>query len=92
MSTIGTRTGQPVKRRGYHRQGVRELLYLERQPWALELDRRNAPTYELAGKSTVDEPQPLLSEMLPLRFRMVSGKDRPAIEVAPPALAASQMC
>lgn len=69
------------KRPFYAGIGVRELLIVDRDPWALELYRLEEGDLALAGRSTVEEPEPLTSVVLPLEFHLVSGPDRPRIEV-----------
>ena len=68
------------KRPFYAKIGVRELLVVDRDPWALELYRLEEGDLPLAGRSTVEEPEPLTSVMLPLEFHLASGPDRPRIE------------
>ena len=63
--------------------GTRELLLVDRKPWALELDRLEAGVLRLVGKSTLEGPQILTSAVLPLRFRLVEGEARPRIRVEP---------
>ncbi len=62
--------------------GVRELLLVDRLPWALELYRLAGGALVLVGTSTVDGPAILASEVLPLTFRLVAGEPRPRVEVA----------
>lgn len=69
------------KRPFYARIGVRELLLIDRAPWALELYRLDQDELKPAGRSTPEQPDLLLSTVLPLVFRLVRGKDRPGIEV-----------
>jgi Uma2 family endonuclease len=69
------------KRPFYARIGVRELLIVDRGPWALELYRLEEGALALAGRSTVAEPEPLASLVLPLDFRLVAGASRPRIEL-----------
>ncbi len=61
--------------------GVRELLVLDRQPWSLELYRAGDGVLLPVGRSSVEEPVELVSEVLPLGFRLVAGEGRPRIEV-----------
>lgn len=61
---------------------VRELLFLARRPWALELYRRNGQSWDPIGKSTVNEPATLTSDVLPMTLRLLPGEPRPQIEVA----------
>jgi Uma2 family endonuclease len=65
----------------YSRLGVRELLVVDRDPWALELYRSRDGGLELVGRSTVDQPAPLASEVLPLSFCLQPDGGRPLIEV-----------
>jgi Uma2 family endonuclease len=69
------------KRPFYAKIGVRELLIVDRDPWALELYRLEEGDLALAGRSSLDEPERLASVVLPLEFRLVPGPDRPRIEV-----------
>lgn len=65
----------------YSRIGVRELLIVDRQPWTLEQYRQQGGRLELAGRSTLARSECLSSDVVPLRFRLVSGSNRPRIEV-----------
>ncbi len=65
----------------YAKIGTRELLIVDRYPWALELYVLKGTQLELAGRSTVDDSQTLQSTVLPLAFRLVAGDARPMIEV-----------
>ena len=69
------------KRPFYARIGVRELLIVDRDPWAIELYRLEEGDLALAGRSGLDEPELLASAVLPLELRLVAGADRPQIEV-----------
>jgi Uma2 family endonuclease len=60
---------------------VRELLIIDRTPWALELYRLEAEELQSVGRSTVEAPLQLQSTVLPLNFRLVPGDARPVIEV-----------
>ncbi|MBI3862807.1 MAG: Uma2 family endonuclease [Planctomycetia bacterium] len=66
----------------YARVGVRELLIVDRDPWALEMYRLEAGELRMSGKSTVDSAVQLQSEVLPLNFRLVRGDARPQIEIS----------
>jgi Uma2 family endonuclease len=70
------------KRPFYAKIGVRELLIVDRDPWALELYRLDGGELGLIGRSTVEQPESLTSVVLPLAFRLVPGTDRPAIELS----------
>ena len=64
----------------YAKVNTRELLIVDRYPWALELDHLNeGGTYDLVGRSTLDDPQILVSQVLPLSFQLQPGAKRPAI-------------
>ena len=65
----------------YSRLGVREVLIVNRQAWALELYRQQAGGLELVGKSEPERSDVLASGVLPLRFRLLPGQPRPKIEV-----------
>lgn len=66
----------------YHKVGVRELLLVDRRPWQLELYARGAAGFDLAGRSTPDEPAALASAVLPVTFRLRPGEPRPRVETA----------
>ncbi len=66
----------------YAKVGVRELLLVDRKPWALELYRLRDGQFVLVGKSDLDHPDVLASEVVPLTFRLVAGDLRPRIEIA----------
>jgi Uma2 family endonuclease len=66
----------------YAKVGVRELLLVDRFPWALELYRLEAGLINLVGSSDPVQSQILTSEILPLTFRLIPGEPRPRIEVA----------
>ncbi|HMB03060.1 MAG TPA: Uma2 family endonuclease, partial [Isosphaeraceae bacterium] len=66
----------------YARTGVRELLLIDRDPWALGLYRLRKTKLALAGKSTPEHPEALTGAVVPLSFRLVPGDTRPRIEVA----------
>ena len=60
---------------------VRELLLVDRHPWALELHVLNESAYTLLGTSTLGTPALLRSSVLPLSFRLIPGPLRPQIEI-----------
>ena len=67
---------------GFHAgSGTRELLLIDRNPWVLELYRREDDELRSVGKSNLDVPTPLESSVLPLSFRLVEGRRRPRIMV-----------
>lgn len=64
----------------YAKVGTRELLIVDRKPWALELYRLEGEALTRVGKSTPTKRDWLTSEVVPLKFRLVAGKSRPEIE------------
>jgi Uma2 family endonuclease len=60
---------------------VREVLLIDRFPWKLELHRRLDGQFVLVGTSTLADPEPLPSEVLPLSLRLVPDEPRPTVEV-----------
>jgi Uma2 family endonuclease len=65
----------------YAKVNTRELLLLDRDPWALELYRLNNGKLELVGISTPESPQTLTSAVLPLTLRLVPGENRLTVEL-----------
>ena len=65
----------------YGQIGVRELLLVDRDPWALELYRLHEGELKLAGQSRLDQADVLRSTVLPLTFCLIPGDTRPKIEV-----------
>ena len=65
----------------YASVATRELLIVDRYPWALELYRLQGGELRLVGRSTVERPEILASEVLPLSWRLIAGQRRPQIEV-----------
>jgi Uma2 family endonuclease len=65
----------------YAHVGVRELLLVNRRPWALELFRLENGVLNPVGRVTPDQPNSLISEVLPVSFRLLAGTDRTEIEV-----------
>lgn len=61
--------------------GTREVLIVDRKPWSVELFRLVESKLVSAGLSTAEKPNWIASESLPLKFRLLSGKARPMIEV-----------
>ncbi len=65
----------------YAAVGVRELLVLDRDPWALELYRPAEGGMAQVAVSTPDGAGPVRLEVLPLDLRLVLGAARPTLEV-----------
>lgn len=66
----------------YAQIGVRELLMIDRNPWALELYRLSGGRLERIGSSDLTTSDALASSVVPVSFRLAPGALRPRIEVA----------
>jgi len=65
----------------YSRIGVRELLIVNRQSWTLELYRNQDGGLQKAGESSLERPEILSSERLPLEFWLMPDRTRPQIHI-----------
>jgi Uma2 family endonuclease len=65
----------------YAKVGVRELLLVDRKPWALELYRLRDGVLAPAGRVLPESSAELKSEVLPVSFCLLPGTPRPRIEV-----------
>jgi Uma2 family endonuclease len=65
----------------YGEIGVRELLLIDRDPWALELYQLQGNQLVQVARATPDAPAVLTSAVLPLTFSLQPGMGRPHIEV-----------
>lgn len=65
----------------YARNGVQELLVVDRQPWSLELYRQQQGRLERMGLSSLTSPEVLASAVVPLQFQLVPGEPRRRIQV-----------
>ena len=65
----------------YSRLGTRELLLVDRDPWQLQLYRLQAGLLSLVATISPDDAEAIQSEVLPLRFRLLSGDPRPTIAI-----------
>lgn len=65
----------------YAKVATRELLIVDRDPWSLELYRLTNGTLAPVGRSTLESPDSFQTEVVPLAWRLVSGSERPMIEV-----------
>jgi Uma2 family endonuclease len=63
----------------YAQLGVKELLLVDRKPWALELYRLHDGVFVLIGKSDFVNPLILTSQVIPLSFQLQAGDPRPTI-------------
>lgn len=61
---------------------TREVLVVDRDPWAVELYQLRGGQLVLAGRSDAANPAVLASGVLPLTFRLQPGTPRPTILVA----------
>jgi Uma2 family endonuclease len=66
----------------YASVGVRELLIVDRDPWALEVYRLAGGSLDLAARVTPESAESIRLDVLPLTIRLVAGEGRPEIEVA----------
>lgn len=65
----------------YATVGTRELLIVDRNPWALELYRLEEGQMRPAGRATAEGGEWVESHVVPLAMRLVAAEKRPAIEV-----------
>jgi Uma2 family endonuclease len=65
----------------YSTVGVRELLLIDRDPWELEVHRLSSGRLDLVGRSNLVHPDVIVSQVLPVSFRLQPGQPRPKIEV-----------
>ena len=66
----------------YAKVGTREVLLVDRDPWALELRRLAGNELRLVGSATVDNAESVTSEVVGLSFCLKDGDKRPAIAIA----------
>jgi Uma2 family endonuclease len=69
----------------YAAVGCREVLLIDRDPWALKLCRLDGGTFTRVGRVENIADAELKSEVLGLTFTFAAGKTRPAITIAHPA-------
>jgi Uma2 family endonuclease len=65
----------------YAKVGVRELLLVDRDPWAIELYQRQGSELIRSHTSTPEQSSSVKSAVLSVTFRMVAGPERPSIEI-----------
>ncbi len=65
----------------YAKVNTREVLIVDRDPWAVELYQLQAGKLVMVGKSDVADPAVLTSGVLPLTFQLQPGTPRPQIIV-----------
>jgi len=66
----------------YQSIGTREVLLIDRKPWALVLYQLADGKLLETGRGTVDNGTKLESHVVPLAFRLLAGPSRPQIEVS----------
>ena len=65
----------------YHSIATRELLFIDRDPWQLELYRNQADQMTLVATARPDDGKFIDSQILPLRIILRSGDGRPRLQV-----------
>ena len=65
----------------YAKLKTREVLIVDRDPWAIELYQLRRGKLKIAGRADVANPAVLTSGVLPLRFERRDGTPRPTILV-----------
>ena len=65
----------------YAKVGTKELLVVDRAPWQLELYRLKGKTLVEVGRSTVERPEVLSSDAVPLTWQLVGAEGRPRVIV-----------
>jgi Uma2 family endonuclease len=68
----------------YSKINSREVLIVNRNPWALELHQLRNGRLEPAGTSDPSNPAVLSSSVVPFTFRLIPGQPRPKIELVHP--------
>ena len=79
---VASRGDRSRKKRPFYASiGVREMMVVDRNPWAIELYRLAEGEMQLVGKSTLAESIQVASAVVPLAFRLVEQDGKPWIEV-----------
>ena len=65
----------------YQKVGVREMLLVDRYPWRLELYRNREGEWIDAGSLALGDSDRIVSEVLPVSFRLIALNTGPKIEV-----------
>ena len=66
----------------YASVGVRELMFIQRDPWAIVLHRLTDDGLVEAGRSTIADSKLLVSEVVPLSWQLQLTDGQPAIRVS----------
>jgi Uma2 family endonuclease len=73
---------EPTAKFGFYAAvNTREVLIVDRYPWAVELFRLRDGALVSAGRSDLSNPAEVTSGVLPLAFRLVPGEPRPRVGV-----------
>jgi Uma2 family endonuclease len=80
---IISRFDRSRKKFGFYKSvGVRELLLVDRHPWALELYRVDNADWVLVGRADLQNSRDAIaSELLGLTLQLIPGDPRPEIEI-----------
>ncbi len=65
----------------YARVGVRELMLIDRDPWAITLYRLQGDELVEAGRSSVEDSATIVSEIVPLNWQLQFPDGQPAIHI-----------
>ena len=65
----------------YAKVNTREVMIVDREPWALELYQLRGGKLELAGRSDLASPAVLASSVVPLTFQLRAATPRPTIHL-----------
>ncbi|MCE9548110.1 MAG: Uma2 family endonuclease [Planctomycetia bacterium] len=66
----------------YEMIATREVLVVDRRPWALSLYRLVDGKLVEVGRATLENGATLGSDVVPLAFRLIAGPTRPQIEIS----------
>ena len=66
----------------YAKVQTRELLLIDRDPWRLELYQLKRKSLALVASTAPGDPTAVVSNVLPMTFKLLPGSPRPSIEVA----------
>ncbi len=81
IEIVSQRDRSRAKLAFYASIGTRELLIVDRDPWALELYGLRGEHLVPIGISRPESPATIASEVLPLSFRLIPAEPTPQIEV-----------
>jgi Uma2 family endonuclease len=81
VEIISPREDPQLKFDFYAKVKTRELLIVDRDPWAVELYQLRRGKLRLAGRSDAANPAVLASGVLPLTFQLKAGRPRPKVLV-----------